>query len=83
MKNVIERAFGELNNVFQDEFNKILSQESTNVRLFLSHYYFQRIKLKNMVPKLTHLAMFRNVCVGIHMYSALTYDAIKSFLTHV
>ena len=37
LKNVIKRAFGELNNVFQDEFNKILSQKSTNVRFFLSH----------------------------------------------
>ena len=36
LKNVIKRAFGELNNVFQDEFNKILSQQSTNVRFFLS-----------------------------------------------
>ena len=33
----IKRAFGELNNIFQDEFNKILSHQSTNVRFFLSH----------------------------------------------
>ena len=26
--------FGELNNVFQDELNKILSQQSTNVGFF-------------------------------------------------
>ena len=26
LENVIKQAFGELNNVFQDEFNKILSQ---------------------------------------------------------
>ena len=37
LKNVIKRAFGELNNVFQDEINTILSQQSTNVRFFLSH----------------------------------------------
>ena len=37
LKSVIQRAFGELNNIFQDEFNKILSQQSTNVRLFLSN----------------------------------------------
>ena len=30
LKNVIKRAFGELNNIFQDEFYKILSQQSTN-----------------------------------------------------
>ena len=35
--NVITRAFGELNNISQDEFNKILSQQSTNIKLFLSH----------------------------------------------
>ena len=29
-ENVIKRAFGELNNVFQDEFNKVLSQQSHN-----------------------------------------------------
>ena len=37
LKNAFERAFGELNNVFQDEFNKLLSQQSTNVRFFLLH----------------------------------------------
>ena len=37
LENVIKRAFGELNNIFQDEFNIILSQQSTNVRFFLSH----------------------------------------------
>ena len=33
----VKQAFGELNKVFQDEFNKILSQQSTNVRFLLSH----------------------------------------------
>ena len=37
LKNIIKRAFGELNNVFQDVFNKILSKKSTKARLFLSH----------------------------------------------
>ena len=27
--------------------------------------------------------MFSNFCVGIHRYSALTYDVIKSYLTRV
>ena len=36
MESVIKRAFGKLNNVFQDEFNMILFQQSTNVRFFLS-----------------------------------------------
>ena len=33
----VKRAFGELYNVLQEEFNKILSQQSTNVRFFLSN----------------------------------------------
>ena len=27
--------------------------------------------------------MFQNFCVGIHRYSALTYDVMKSYLTPV
>ena len=57
MKNVIKQAFRELNNSFQDEFDKILSQQSMNVRFFLSHDWIQRIKLKRKGPKHTHLAM--------------------------
>ena len=34
LENVIKRAFGELNNISQDEFNKILSQQLMNVRFF-------------------------------------------------
>ena len=37
LENVIKRAKGSLNNIFQDKFNKILSQQSTDVRFFLSH----------------------------------------------
>ena len=43
LKNVIKRAYGELDNIFRDEFNKILSQQSTNVRFCLSHSGIQRI----------------------------------------
>ena len=57
LENVIKRAFGKLNNIFQDEFNIILSQQSTNVRFFLSHNWIKRIELKNKGPKHTHLAM--------------------------
>ena len=46
-----------LKNIFHDEFNKILSRQSTNVRFFLSHNWIQQIKLKNKGPKHTHLAM--------------------------
>ena len=49
---------GELNNIFQDDLNKILSQQSTNVRFFLSHNWIKRTELKNQGPKHTHLAMF-------------------------
>ena len=57
IKRVLKNALGELNNffVFQDEFNKNLSKQSTNVRFFLSHNRIQRIKLKNKGPKHTHL----------------------------
>ena len=57
LENVIERAFGELNNIFQDEFDKILSQQSTSVRFYLSHDQIKRIKLKNKGPKHTHFAI--------------------------
>ena len=43
---------------FQDEFNRISSQQSTNVRVFLSDHGIKRIKLKNNGQKHTHLAMF-------------------------
>ena len=42
---------------FQEEFNIILSQQSTNIRFFLSYNRIKRIKLKNKGPKHTHLAM--------------------------
>ena len=31
---LLGEPFGELNNIFQDEFNKTLFQKSTNVRFF-------------------------------------------------
>ena len=37
LKNVIKRASSELNNIFHDECNKILSKQSTNVRFLLSN----------------------------------------------
>ena len=49
VKNVIKRAFGDLNNIFQDEFDKLLFQQSTNVRFFLSHNYVQRIRFKTKI----------------------------------
>ena len=36
-KNVIKQASGELNHIFQDEFNKILLQLSKNVSFLLSN----------------------------------------------
>ena len=36
LKNVIKRAFGELNNIFQDSFNKILFQPLTYDRSYMS-----------------------------------------------
>ena len=74
-------------NIFQDEFNEILTQQSTNVRFFWSHNWVKRIRLKNKDPN-THLAMFWNFCVGWrHDTNIITcrtiYDAMKSYLTRV
>ena len=44
LKNVIKRAFGELNNVFRGEFNKILSQQSTNVRWGGGGVYWEELQ---------------------------------------
>ena len=60
-ENVVKLAFGELNNIFQDEFNKNL-QQSTNVGFCLSHNWIQRIKLKNKGQNI--LILFWNFCVG-------------------
>ena len=83
----MKRALGELNNVFQDEFNKISSQQSTNVRFFLSHNCIKRTRLKNKGPKHTYLAMSWNVWVGCchdvkNMYSAI-FDVMKNLISHV
>ena len=77
----------------QDEFNKILSQRSTNVRFFFYHTTepseLSKIELTkiNKVPNILispcRSAMFWNFCVGIHRYSVLTYDVIKSYITRV
>ena len=42
LENVMKQAFDELNNIFQDKFKKILSQQSTSVRFFLSHNLIKR-----------------------------------------
>ena len=57
LENVIKRAFGELNNIFQDQFNKILSQQSTNVRFFYHITESSELNWKMRGPKHTHLAM--------------------------
>ena len=64
LENVIKRAFGELNNVFQDEFNKnVISTVNECQIIFITHW-IKQIKLKNRGPKRTHLSMFCNFCVG-------------------
>ena len=53
LKNVIKRAFGELNNIVQDEFDKILSQQSRNVRFFYhitkSSELYKKIRVQNIL----------------------------------
>ena len=54
-----------------------------NVGFFLLHKWIQQIELKNKGPKHTYLAMFYNFCIGIHIYSAFTYDVMETYLTCV
>ena len=75
-----------LSEAFQDESNKILLQQSMNVRFFLSHNWIQQITLKNRVPKHTyfgHVLEFlgRMMSWCKRMYSVI-YDIMKSYLTH-
>ena len=72
LENVIKRAKGSLNNIFQDKFNKILSQQSTDVRFFLSHNWIKRIKLKNKSPKHTHLETMQASCNIKHDLSKMS-----------
>ena len=44
LENVIKRAFGELNNIFQDEFNKILSDSQ---RMSDSFYHITELSELN------------------------------------
>ena len=58
LKNVIKRAFSELNNIFHDAFDKLLSLLLTNVWFFLSHnWWSSESNKKDKGPKQTHLAM--------------------------
>ena len=87
LENVIKRALGELNNIFQNEFNTILSQQSTIISFFLSNNWIQRIKLKNKGPKQTNLATFWNFRVkwrhDVNIWNSAIYDVMKSYLTRV
>ena len=80
MENVIKRAFCELNNIFQDEFNKILFQQSTNVRFFLSHNRMKSFKAYSFGHALEFSRRMTSWCK--RKYSAI-YDVIKSYLTRV
>ena len=77
---LLSDPFGELYNIFQDEFNKILS------RMSVSFYHItesSELNWKKTLISPRRSAMFWNFCVGIHRYSALNYDVIKSYLTRV
>ena len=45
-------------NIFQDEFKKILSQQSTNVRFYYYITESSELNLKKKVRKHAHLAIF-------------------------
>ena len=40
-----------------------------------------KIRVRNILIRPCRSAIFYNFCEGIHMYSALTYDVMKSYLT--
>ena len=42
-----------------------------------------KIRVQNILIWLCRSAMFWNFCIGIHRYSALTYDVMKSYLTYI
>ena len=50
----VKRAFDELNNIFQDEFNKILSNSQN---MSDSFYHITKSSELNKGPKHTHLSM--------------------------
>ena len=57
LKNVIKRAFGELNNVFQDEFDKLYLNSQRMSDSFYNITESSELNKKNKVPKHYHLAM--------------------------
>ena len=58
LENVIKRAIGELNNIFQDEFNNsYLNSQRMSDSFFFSHKRIKRIKLKHKGPEQTHFTM--------------------------
>ena len=56
-----------------DSFHQISEYSESNYKI-----WFQ-----NIIIWPCKSAMFLNYCVGIHKYSALTYDVMKSYLTRV
>ena len=58
-----------------DSFNHITKSSELN--------YTIRFQNTLISPCTRKLGMFSNFCVGIHRYSALTFDFIKSYLTRV
>ena len=51
LKNVIKLAKGMLNNIFQDSFNKMLSQQLTHDRSYIWHNFLANILTLNPFPK--------------------------------
>ena len=97
-KKLIKLAKGPLSNIFQDWFNKILSQQlthdrsyisqqSTNAIFFLSYNWIKLVILKNKGPKQTCWAIFWNVCVGwrhdLNIFVQCLDDVTKSYLKRV
>ena len=86
LKNVKKRAFGELNNIFQDAFIKVLFSIVNECQILFyrvteSRELKYKIRFQNILIRPCRSAMFWNFCVV--MYCALTYDVMKSYLTRV
>ena len=43
----------------------------------------RKMRVQNILIWPCWSVMFKNFCVGIHMYRVFTYDVIKSYLTRV
>ena len=70
---------------FQDELIKFYhnSQRMSDSFYHITESSELKMRFQNILIWPCRSAMIWNFCIGIHRYSALTYDIIKSYLTRV